>query len=104
MCDSSVGGKTGVDTVLGKNLVGSIYNPTKVICNTRFLNTIDKRNFKNGLVEIIKMAAIVDLELFNLLASANLEKLVNDHELLFRIMKMSVMNKVKIIQVKHYDP
>jgi 3-dehydroquinate synthetase len=78
MSDSSIGGKTGVDTSLGKNLIGSIYNPELIISNTAYLNTLNKRNFKNGLVEIIKMGIIADHELFESLEKTNLGKELNN--------------------------
>ena len=72
MWDSSIGGKTGVDTPLGKNLVGSIYNPKLIISNTALLESLDDRNFKNGLVEVIKMGAIADDVLFEALEKTTL--------------------------------
>jgi len=98
MCDSSVGGKTGVDTKLGKNLIGSIYNPELIVTNTAYLDSLDKRNFKNGLVEIIKMGVIADLDLFEALERTNIDKLIQNSELLYRIMRKSVENKAIIIQ------
>lgn len=56
--DSSVGGKTAVNTDFGKNLVGSFYQPKAVFCNLNFLKTLDERQFKTGLAEIVKYAFI----------------------------------------------
>ena len=56
--DSSVGGKTGIDTKFGKNLVGSFYQPDAVLINTNFLKTLDERQFKTGLGEVVKYAFI----------------------------------------------
>lgn len=56
--DSSVGGKVGINTEFGKNLVGSFYQPKAVFCNLNFLKTLDDRQFKTGLAEIVKYAYI----------------------------------------------
>lgn len=56
--DSSIGGKTAVNTKFGKNLVGCFYQPKAVYINPKFLNTLDERQFKSGLGEVIKYAFI----------------------------------------------
>jgi 3-dehydroquinate synthase len=60
MVDSSVGGKTGIDLVDGKNIVGTFYQPKKVFININFLKTLDKRQYASGLGEILKYAFIED--------------------------------------------
>ena len=56
--DSSVGGKTAINTRHGKNLIGSFYNPLKVIIDLSFLETLPEREYKAGLAEIIKYGLI----------------------------------------------
>lgn len=56
--DSSVGGKTAVNTEYGKNLIGTFYQPTAVLINPKFLKTLDERQFKSGLGEVIKYSFI----------------------------------------------
>lgn len=56
--DSSVGGKTAIDTKYGKNLVGTFYQPKCVFINPNFLKTLDERQFKSGLGEVVKYAFI----------------------------------------------
>lgn len=85
MWDSSIGGKTGVDTHLGKNLVGSIYNPKLIISNTALLESLDDRNFKNGLVEVIKMGAIADDVLFEALEKTTLSMYIFDFKVLWEV-------------------
>lgn len=58
MVDSSVGGKTAIDTKNGKNLVGSFYQPCAVFININFLKTLDEKQYRSGLGEIIKYAFI----------------------------------------------
>ena len=56
--DSSIGGKTGIDTKYGKNLVGAFYQPKAVLINTNFLKSLDTRQFKTGLGEVVKYSFI----------------------------------------------
>ena len=58
MCDSSIGGKTGYNSPLGKNLIGTFYYAKKVLIDPQFLNTLDEANYKCGLGEILKYAFI----------------------------------------------
>ena len=68
MVDSSIGGKTGVDIPEGKNLVGAFHLPREIIRDVRFLETLPKREMKNGFAEMIKTAILFDPELFVSLA------------------------------------
>lgn len=56
--DSSIGGKVGINHIKGKNLIGAFYQPKCVIIDTVTLETLDKRNVKNGLAEVLKYAFI----------------------------------------------
>jgi pentafunctional AROM polypeptide len=58
MVDSSIGGKTAIDTPLGKNLVGAFWQPKRIYIDLRFLETLPVREFINGMAEVIKTAAI----------------------------------------------
>jgi len=63
--DSSVGGKTGVNHPLGKNMIGAFYQPQAVVSDTKTLATLPARELSAGLAEIIKYGAIVDMEFFS---------------------------------------
>jgi len=65
--DSSVGGKTGINSLYGKNLVGSFYQPKIVICDTIFLKSLPKREIICGYGEILKHSLIADKKFFNYL-------------------------------------
>ena len=67
MVDSSIGGKTAVDTPHGKNLIGSFYQPKRIFIDLQYLRTLPRREFVNGLAEVIKTAAIWVEEDFDLL-------------------------------------
>ena len=62
--DSSIGGKNGINTIYGKNLIGTFFQPDKVIIDTSFLTTLPKREIRSGYAEIIKHALIKDYNFF----------------------------------------
>lgn len=63
--DSSVGGKTGVDLPVGKNLVGAFHQPEAVIADAEFLETLPERYLRDGMGEAVKYGCIADAELFS---------------------------------------
>ena len=69
MADSSIGGKTGVDTRVGKNLIGAFHHPSLVIDDVDVLKTLPRRQFNQGFAEIIKHAIIADPKMFKQLQS-----------------------------------
>jgi 3-dehydroquinate synthase len=69
MVDSSIGGKTGVDTRAGKNLIGAFHQPSLVIDDLDVLKTLPRRQFNQGFAEIIKHAIIADAKMFRILQS-----------------------------------
>ena len=73
--DSSVGGKTGINHPLGKNMIGAFYQPQAVIADTGTLNTLPPRELSAGLAEVIKHGAIIDAPFFDWI-EANIGKLV----------------------------
>jgi 3-dehydroquinate synthase len=60
MVDSSVGGKTGINHPAGKNLIGAFHQPAGVWIDTRFLDTLPKREYVSGLAEVVKYGVILD--------------------------------------------
>ncbi|KAJ1819875.1 3-dehydroquinate dehydratase (3-dehydroquinase) [Coemansia sp. RSA 2675] len=73
MVDSSIGGKTAVDTPAGKNLVGSFWQPKRIYMDMAVLSTLPQREFSNGMAEVIKTAAIWDSAEFDVLESSSVE-------------------------------
>lgn len=65
--DSSIGGKTGVDHRLGKNLIGAFHQPSLVVADTRLLESLPQRDYRAGWPEIVKMGMIRDADLFRTL-------------------------------------
>jgi 3-dehydroquinate synthase/shikimate kinase/3-dehydroquinate synthase len=74
--DSSIGGKTGVNTKYGKNLIGSFYQPHLVISDIQFLKTLPKREIVCGYGEILKHSLIANKKIFNYL-NKNSEKILS---------------------------
>lgn len=97
MVDSSVGGKTGVNHPLGKNMIGAFHQPECVIIDTETLSTLDDRQLSAGISEIIKYGYINDLEFISWL-DENMEKLLNrDSEALAYAIQRSCEHKAAIV-------
>lgn len=73
MVDASVGGKTGVNYQGLKNYIGCFYQPSCVIIDPVFLQTLDQRQFNNGMAEVIKYGCIKDKRLLNDIMQPNLD-------------------------------
>jgi len=93
MVDSSIGGKTGVNTVAGKNLIGAIHHPLLVIDDVDVLRTLPRREFNQGFAEIIKHAVIADAKMFRTL---QLWK-ANEALALQKLIKRNIAIKSKIV-------
>lgn len=97
MVDSSVGGKTGVNHPLGKNMIGAFHQPQCVIIDTETLNTLDDRQLSAGIAEIIKYGYINDLEFIDWL-DENMDKLLKrDPEALAYAIHRSCKHKADIV-------
>ena len=71
MVDASVGGKTGINSHAGKNLIGAFHSPTGVHIDLRFLATLSDRDFAAGLAEVIKVGFIRDASILDILQKQN---------------------------------
>lgn len=67
MVDSSIGGKTGVNTLLGKNMLGTFWQPEAVFADFDALATLPRREYRAALAEVVKTAAVLDAGLFAML-------------------------------------
>ncbi len=95
--DSSVGGKTAVNHVLGKNMIGAFHQPLAVVSDTSVLSTLPDRELVAGLAEVIKYGLIRDYEFFCWLET-NIEKLVErDLSALQEAIERSCKNKAIIV-------
>lgn len=91
--DSSVGGKTGVDTKHGKNLVGAFYQPKLVLIDKNTLDTLSDHYYCDGLGEVIKYGCIKDKKLFDMLCECDIKENIED--IIFRCLeiKRDVVNE-----------
>jgi 3-dehydroquinate synthase len=96
--DSSIGGKTAVDTEYGKNLIGSFYQPKKVYIDVKTLETLTEKDFKNGLVETIKHGIIQDADFFDYLEQNVDSLLKRDLEALEHIAKQNCRIKGNVVE------
>lgn len=102
--DSSIGGKTAINSRFGKNLIGSFYQPKAVIINTNFLKTLDERQFKTGLGEVVKYTFIEkscnsqeELNLINFL-NENSEKILSKNSaVLEKLIEICIKLKVSVV-------
>lgn len=97
MVDASIGGKTGINTSFGKNLLGSFYHPVAIYMDLKTLETLPDREFSNGLAEVIKTAAIRDSESLDILENFVDRILNRDMELLNKLIFTTAGIKAKIV-------
>jgi len=98
MVDSSVGGKTGVNHPLGKNMIGSFHQPQCVFIDTQTLSTLPDRELQSGISEIVKYGLIRDAPFFSWQES-NMSKLLGrDPEATRYAIKRSCENKAEVVQ------
>jgi len=95
--DAAVGGKTGVNLVSGKNLIGSFHQPIAVLIDPALLETLPEREYRAGLWEIIKAGIIRDAALFGYLAEHCDEVLGRKPEAVDRIITDSVRIKAEVV-------
>jgi 3-dehydroquinate synthase len=95
--DSSVGGKTGINHLLGKNMIGAFYQPQAVVIDLNVLKTLDKRQISAGLAEVIKYGLIWDKDFFKYLETNidNLKQLDVEH--LEHVIYRSCEIKAKVV-------
>lgn len=93
--DSSIGGKTGVDLSVGKNLVGAFKQPIAVIADSCFLDTLPQRYLNDGMGEAIKYGCIADAALFDGIA----DKTIDRAEMIYRCMKI----KAEVVEKDEFE-
>lgn len=97
MVDSSVGGKTGINTNHGKNLIGSFWQPIGVVADINCLKTLPQNHVISGLIEALKMFMTNDIENFQY-ASNNISNILNnDIKTITNIVESAIKIKVSIV-------
>ena len=95
--DAAIGGKTGVNHPLGKNMIGAFHQPLAVIADTSTLTTLPEREYRAGLAEVIKYGLIRDVE-FHAWLEANITMLAaRDPEVLVYAVERSCANKIDVV-------
>ena len=97
MVDSSVGGKTAINSNVGKNLIGSFYQPKLVLCDIDFLETLPLREFRSGYAEIVKYGFIYDKNFFDFLDENLMEIFAKNLPILQKIITRSCEIKAQIV-------
>ncbi len=95
--DSSVGGKTAINSGFGKNLIGTFYQPQAVLIDLAVLKTLPQRHLKAGLAEIIKYGLINDVVFFDYLIDGAEKILKGDSEVLAKAIRRSCELKAEIV-------
>ena len=95
--DSSVGGKTGINHPLGKNMIGAFYQPQLVLADTDTLNTLPERELSSGIAEIIKYGLISDHPFFEWLEANMQQLLARDPQALTYAIQRSCQNKAAVV-------
>jgi 3-dehydroquinate synthase len=98
MIDSSIGGKTGVDTAHGKNLVGAFHQPRAVIADVTTLSTLPENHLLAGMAEAIKHGAVADAAYFEHLVSQHQAILSRRSEALMQVVHRSVEIKAAVVE------
>ncbi|MGA9565192.1 MAG: 3-dehydroquinate synthase [Candidatus Korobacteraceae bacterium] len=95
--DSAIGGKTGVNLVTGKNLIGTFHQPLSVLADPEALTTLPEREYRSGLFEAMKYGVIRNPEIFELMESQRDALLQRDGELLERLIVDCVTVKADVV-------
>lgn len=97
MVDASIGGKTGMNSTFGKNLVGAFHSPIAVLVDLKWLETLSDRDFAAGLAEVVKCGFIADREILTLLSGKNLSEVRSSKRLTEELILRSVNIKAKVV-------
>lgn len=95
--DAALGGKTGVNLVAGKNLIGSFHQPLAVLVDPSLLETLPEREYRAGLFEVIKYGVIRSPEMFEILRSARARVFAQDPEVVDGLIADSVRIKAEVV-------
>ena len=101
--DSSVGGKTGVNHPLGKNMIGAFKQPTAVLADTTVLDTLNNREYAAGLAEVIKYGLIRDLSFLEWLEQNIVGLVARDKKLLAEAIARSCQNKADVVAADEFE-
>jgi 3-dehydroquinate synthase len=98
MVDAAVGGKTGINTPAGKNLVGAFHEPTGVLCDVDVLRTLPPAEIRSGMAEVAKCGFIADPSILELIEAAPTDVLDPEHGLLTLLITKGIAVKAETVE------
>jgi 3-dehydroquinate synthetase len=103
LVDASIGGKNGIDVGVYKNMVGIIRQPSFILHDMVFLNSLPQREWENGFAEIIKHACIKDAAMFRELENMSLKKYKNKKIAICKLVQRNATIKAKVVQQDEFE-
>jgi 3-dehydroquinate synthase len=103
MVDASIGGKNGIDVGLYKNMVGIIRQPSFILHDMVFVNSLPQSEWENGFAEIIKHACIKDAAMFDELEANSLKTYQSKKKLLCELVERNAVLKTKVVQKDEFE-
>ncbi|GAA4825006.1 3-dehydroquinate synthase [Nocardioides caeni] len=97
MVDAAVGGKTGINTPAGKNLVGSFHEPAGVLCDLALLDTLPREEIVAGLGEVVKCGFIADARILELVETTEPSELTPDSPVLRELVERAIQVKADVV-------
>ncbi len=97
MVDAAVGGKTGINTAAGKNLVGSFHEPAGVLCDLATLDTLPREDFVAGLAEVVKCGFIADPRILELVEASDPADLTPSSPVLRELVERAIRVKIDVV-------
>jgi 3-dehydroquinate synthase len=103
MVDASIGGKNGIDVGVYKNMVGTIRQPSFILHDMSFLDTLPQKEWENGFAEIIKHACIKDAAMFNQLERSSFKAFQQDKKKIAALVRHNAIIKIKVVQHDEFE-
>lgn len=97
MVDAAIGGKTGINSEYGKNLIGAFYSPITVLIDLHWLSTLSDRDFAAGLAEVLKSGFIADSQIVELLRDKEISEVRRNTALTLELISRTVSVKAKVV-------
>ena len=97
MVDAAIGGKTGINSSHGKNLIGAFHSPAAVLIDLDWIETLSERDIAAGMAEVVKCGFIADPKILDLLAHKSLKDVCNDRELQMELIHRAVSVKANVV-------
>lgn len=103
LVDASIGGKNGIDVGIYKNMVGVIRQPSFILHDMVFLNSLPKEEWENGFAEVIKHACIRDAAMFNELEKRSLTAYRGRQKSICELVQRNALIKIKVVQKDEFE-